>query len=219
MTVTIMGRSAWGALPPNRDPGLMTKCDAIVLHHPVTVQPETIDHAIDIVRQIDRQHINAREPDGRPTYSDIAYNFLVGPDVYFVGRGISANDGATDNTMATDTISVCVLGDYRTDLVDDRYFRAIRFTVDTIRGAWGQIPCRPHHDYYATTCPGPNIDSIIHALNEAPEMTPDEFFKHPIELSDGEPPVPYPTNIEGWFIYTHRELQIIRQRLEAMKGV
>lgn len=203
-------------MPPNRDPGVMHRCTDIVLHHTVTGQPATIDAATATVQQIDREHLAKTEPDGRPTYSDIAYNLLVGPDVVYIGRGPTINDGATDNDVTTDTVSISVLGDYRIDIVTPPYRAAIDAAVRLCRDVWGPLPVRPHHDFYNTACPGPHLDAIIDSLNEAPDMTEDEFFTHPLTLSDGEPPVPYPTNVEGWFIYVHREFQIMRQLLEEL---
>lgn len=214
--VAIIGRSAWGALPPNRPCGYMDKCDTIVIHHAVTDQPKTISDATAQVQAIDRYHLTKVKPDGTLEYADIAYNLIVGPDCYFVGRGPTANDGATDANPTTNTVSICVLGNYTIDEITPAFKRAIEFAVEVCRNVWGPLPVRPHHDFYATGCPGGNLDAFIPTLNGATEMTADEFFTRPITLSDGEPPKPYPTDVAGWFVYVHRELQIIRQDIAAM---
>lgn len=215
--VAIIGRSAWGALPPNRECGYMNDCDAIVLHHSATTQPRTIHEASSQVQAIDRDHLTRVNNKGKLIFCDIAYNLLVGPDCYFVGRGPTAYDGATDDDQTTKTVSICILGNYMIDDITAPYKRSIEFAVEVCRNVWGNIPVRPHHDFYATGCPGINIDKLIPTLNGAVDMTADEFFTRPITLSDGEPPVPYPTTVEGWFIYTHRELQIIRNELTALR--
>lgn len=216
--VAIIGRSAWGALPPNRECGYQDKCDAIVLHHSVTGQPRTIHEATQQVQAIDRYHLTKVAPSGKLEYCDIAYNLLVGPDCYFVGRGPTANDGATDDVSSTKTVSICVLGNYTVNEVTPAFRRAIEFAVEVCRNVWGNIPVRPHHDFYQTACPGLNLDSFIPTLNGATDMTADEFFTHPLALTDGEPPMPYPSTVEGWMIYVHREFQLMRQSLARIEA-
>jgi len=215
--VAFIGRSSWGALPPNRDPGVMSKCDAIVLHHTVGLHPQTINDGTVEMRRLDYEALHKTNPDGTLTYSDIPYNLVVGPACVFIGRGPTLNDGATDNDLSTDTVSVSVMGDFRTDEMTPNYIDALIDAVHLCRRVWGPIPVRPHHDYYATQCPGPILEALIPRLNGLTDMDPQQFFEHPLTLSDGEPPTPYKTNVEGWLIYVHREFQIMRQILERLE--
>lgn len=213
--VPVVGRSSWGALPPNRDPGYMEKCDNGVLHHTVGLHPLTINDAYAEMRRLQAEALAKTEPDGTKTYSDIPYNLVCGPGVVFVGRGPNANDGATDDDISTDTVSVAVMGDYTKVRIDPEYQASIDTAVELCRLVWGWIEFVPHFHYYNTQCPATLVDLLPAINTKDDDMTEQEFFDHPLTLSDGEPPTPFPTTVEGWFVYVHRELQIIRQKLES----
>lgn len=216
--VPTYGRSSWGAATPNRVCGVMSRCDAIVLHHTVGLHPLTVNDAHVEMRRLQREALAKTKPNGELEYCDIPYNLVCGPDSIFVGRGPTINDGATDDDIQTHTVSVSVMGNFEWTTVSPEYRRSIIDAVNLCRLVWGPLEVKPHKSYMNTACPGAHLLAMIPDLNGDDEMTADEFFKRELILSDGEPPQPYPTNVEGWFVYVHRELQIIRQEVAALKG-
>ena len=96
MTV-IIGRSGWGALPPNRIAPPLTQGLCVVIHHSVTGFARDIVDAEAITLAIQRDHLHRTRPDGSLEFADIAYNLLVGPDVVLLGRGLDIQGGATGN--------------------------------------------------------------------------------------------------------------------------
>lgn len=226
MTV-IIGRSGWGALPPNRVIPQIDTIDSFVIHHSVTAQPGSFDESVEQVQRIQRQHLGATNPDGSATYSDIAYNVVAGWNCALVGRGVVVSDGATDNDPSTRTWSLCVLGDYRNDLVTPECRAGIVAGLQLGFDLYQPHPIRPHRDFYATACPGQNlidqIPSLQAELGDDDNMTPAdmdylakaivrEWFAHPMTLQDGQPPHDYPTTAEGTLAFIHRELQLIRTK-------
>lgn len=217
------GRSAWGALPPNRPSGTMERCSAIVVHHSATQPPVDFDAAKAQTLAIQRDHLSRVDQNGKLTFSDIAYNLLVGPGCTLVGRGPMLNDGATDDDTSTDTVSVCVLGNYEQDEVSPKTFEALQEAVKLCRDVWGPLPVKPHRDYYQTGCPGSYLIERIPELNGAPDMDPDQYFKHQITLDDDDLQPTYDTDIEGWHAFVHGELKrqrfVLVEILEAIQAL
>lgn len=223
MTV-IIGRSGWGALPPNRIAPPLGNVLEIVVHHSATGRATDILDAEAITLAIQRDHLRRVDDQGGLQFADIAYNLLVGPDVVLLGRGLEVCGGATGNGYDDRTVSICVIGNYQDDELGAPERRGL---VDAIRMVFDRhavCPVGAHRDLYATSCPGDHLvqqlASIEAEARNEDAMSPadidalataivDKFFAHPIELNAGGPPLPYPTTIQGWHVFTHQLLTAI----------
>lgn len=221
MTV-IIGRSGWGALPPNRIAPPLTQCLEVVVHHSATGTASDILDAEAITLAIQRDHLTRTKLDGSLEFSDIAYNLLVGPDVVLLGRGLTQQGGATGNGYDDRTASICVIGNYQTDELGPAERRALVYGIQMIWQQFGPSPVGAHRDLYATSCPGDHLVAQLASIEQEAKddepMTPadiealstaivDKFFAHPIELNAGGPPLPYPTTIQGWHVFMHQLMQ------------
>lgn len=226
MTVVI-GRSGWGALPPNRVVPSIDFVDTFVIHHSVTAQPTSFDESVALTQQIQRQHLGKVDANGNLEYSDIAYNVVAGWNCALVGRGITVYDGATDTDPTTATWSVCVLGDYTNDTVTPEIRNGIVAALHLGHDLYGSHPLRPHRDYYPTACPGENLIAQLPSLQAEMEgsddMTPadidalataivDKWFAHPMTLRDDAGGYTYKSNADGALTFIHGELKTIRQK-------
>jgi hypothetical protein len=227
----IIGRSGWGALPPNRIVPSIDFVDSFVLHHSVTAQPTSFDESVAQVQQIQRQHLAKLNPAGDHEYADIAYNVVAGWNCALVGRGVTVCDGATDTDPTTATWSVCVLGDYTKDLVPPEIRAGIVTALYLGFDLYGNHPIRPHRDFYPTACPGGNLIGLIPSLqaelDDTGDMTDtdidklataivDKFFTHPMTLRDDAGAYTYASNVQGALTFIHGELKTIRQHDEKV---
>lgn len=226
MTV-IIGRSGWGALPPNRIAPPLRVGLTVVIHHSDTGFAQDILDAEAITLAIQRDHLSRVKPDGSLEFSDIAYNLLVGPDVVLLGRGLDVQGGATGNGYDDRTVSVCVIGNLQDNELPAAERRAL---VDAIRMCWdryGVTSIEPHSAFYTTSCPGDHmrerLASIEAEAKEDEPMTPqdidalataivDKWFAHPMVLRDDAGGYTYKSNAEGALTFIHGELKTIRQK-------
>lgn len=213
---TLITRDQWGAAPPNRQAPRLKRIDEIVIHHSVTDRAIDIDDAKNITRAIQKDHLARENPDGTLQFADIAYNYLIGPGCVLIGRGGTTQGGATGNGWDGRTLSVCVIGDYEHQTVPLDVAATLKEFVDVARAGQSTIPVVPHKAHYATECCGKNLIAILPTLEEPPMAGSSDYFTHPLTLQDGTPPQPYPTNVEGWYTFIHRELQLIRESNQAI---
>jgi hypothetical protein len=110
---------------------------------------------------------------GRRTTSKfamIAYSYLLHPDgTIFEGRGVRKRNGANNNTKGGDlsnrnTLSVCLIGDYRTDQVTAAQRSSLAALTAWLR-AEGHLTADAdlagHRELHATACPGPNVVAVL----------------------------------------------------------
>lgn len=216
----IYGRSAWKALPPNWAPTFAGQVDTFVCHHSDTAQPMSAEESIAQVQAIQRDHLTRVHPDGTLQFGDIAYNVIAGHDCAIVGRGVDVTDGATDTDPSTLTWSVCVLGDYTKDLLTTPMRAGLLTALSLGLGRYGVKPLRPHNAFCPTGCPGtmlidalPGIESTY---TKEPTMTPDEYFAHQLKLNNPQDPAGGQTDIAGWHVFMHQELNLLRIAVENL---
>jgi len=217
--VIVIGRSGWGALPPNRIPPPLRTALCVVVHHSATGFAGDILDAERITLAIQKDHLSRLDDQGKLQFSDIAYNLLVGPDVVLMGRGIEVQGGATGNGYDDRTVSVCVIGNLQDNELPAAERRAL---VEAIRMCWdryGETSLEPHNHFYSTDCPGDHMREVLASVEAeakgADDVTPqdidalataivDKYFARQITLNTGEPPKPYPTTVQGWYVFMHQ---------------
>lgn len=229
MTV-IIGRSGWGALPPNRIAPPLKVALTVVVHHSATGFANDILDAEAITLAIQRDHLQRTNEDGSSQFADVAYNLLVGPDVILLGRGLEQQGGATGNGYDDRTVSICVIGNLADNPLPPAERRAL---VDAIRMAWdryGVTSTEPHSAFYATSCPGDHLREVLPSIEaEAKDSEPmtdaeidklstaivDKLMAAPVTVHEYDKPgtPAYQTNLRGWFDFAHGELQ--QTRLKA----
>ncbi|HYZ19843.1 MAG TPA: N-acetylmuramoyl-L-alanine amidase [Gaiellaceae bacterium] len=159
----LVGRQAWGAVPPRgRDPLLPEAARGVAVHYSGMDADEEADHArcAGRVRAIQRYHM---ESNG---WLDIAYSQLVCLHGYvFVGRGFGIRTAANGTTAANDGyFAICFLGNDTEGRAD--VTRAARRALgELIREYQRRYPravrVRPHSAFVATECPGRELRAYI----------------------------------------------------------
>jgi hypothetical protein len=159
----LVGRAAWGAVPPRgRVPLPAQQARGVAVHYSGTDADEQADHAncAGRVRGIQRYHM---ESNG---WLDIAYSQLVCVHGYvFVGRGFGIRTAANGTTAANEHyFAICFLGNDtagRADLTRN----ARNALGELIREYQRRYPrgrrVRPHSAFVATECPGRELRAYI----------------------------------------------------------
>lgn len=169
-SVQIVPRAGWNA-DANRgeyEPHVLRR---IVVHH--TYQPTAADYLahkrdqdrVLMIKRIQRYHMLDRG------WSDIGYHFLIGPDgVIFEGRPIDVIGSHCGGVPPagvrrifgnTGSIGICLIGNYDSEIPDDRMLDAFETLKAAINKGCGNIlPVFGHFQAWSKppkTCPGKNL--------------------------------------------------------------
>lgn len=148
-------RGVWGSPPSFRGPAA-----GVVVHHSVTKVTADAFADAQTVENVIYQ---------RGGFSMVAYSFLLHPDgTVFEGRGSRYRNGANSNKKGgllenTNTVSVCCIGDYRTDNVTAAQQTAFsRLLSDLRRDGIVAVDAVlvPHGDLAYTACPANAYDQL-----------------------------------------------------------
>lgn len=162
-----IGRSGWGAAPPEDINHIPTPTPRLWVHHTGTEQ-----HGAEGVRAIQRYHMQSKG------WLDIAYSFLIDDDgTVYTGRGAGVAGGHTEGDNSS-SHAICLMGNFENrrptvaslgSLVElSRYGRDVGWWVPTLGG---------HRDAPGaqTACPGQNLyDTLpeVRRLISIPVPTP-----------------------------------------------
>lgn len=144
----------------------------IIVHHSVT---KPTDNAAADARVVERIIYNRRF---KSRFSMVAYSWLIHPDgSIFEGRGHLWRNGANTNKKGgslsnSNTVSVCMIGDYRTDKITDVQRSAFWWLVQHLQGTGTVKPnpdIFPHSDLAWTACPSGAMDGLNQPLPEEEE--------------------------------------------------
>ena len=193
MTV-FLSRSAWGALPPNRQSADRTTTTHLFVHHSATLNPTSTPRPDDIEESKEQwssfqaDHLDRPVSDTNPTkWADLAYNIGVGPGVILEGRGWDAKGGGTgkgdrlphpSGSWDNVSVSICVIGNYQNEHLDPLTRASL---IDAMREAhtrYGDLTVMVDRDVNFTSCCGDNLIPLVPQLwAEAigDDMTPDQF--------------------------------------------
>jgi hypothetical protein len=146
----------WGSPPRFRGPA-----EGVVVHHSVTNAGSDAKAAARIV-----EHVIHR----RGGFSMIAYSYLLHPDgTVFEGRGSDYRNGANRNDKGgrfanSNTVSVCCIGDYRTDRITQPQQQAFaRLMSDLRRDGIITVDAEllAHRDLAYTQCPAGAYEQLL----------------------------------------------------------
>ena len=148
---------------------LKGEMSGIIVHHSVT--KPTGDAAAD-ARTVERIIYNRRF---KSRFSMVAYSWLIHPDgSIFEGRGHLWRNGANTNKKGgslsnSNTVSVCMIGDYRTDVITDVQRTSFWWLVQHLQGTRTvktNPDIFPHSDLAWTACPSGAMDGLNQPLPE-----------------------------------------------------
>jgi hypothetical protein len=154
----LVGRAAWGAVPPRaRDRLPAEAARGVAVHYSGMDADEQADHAhcAGRVRAIQRFHMESKG------WLDIAYSQLVCVHGYvFVGRGFGIRTAANGTTAANDGyFAICFLGNDKEGRAD------VTRLGELIREYQRRYPrarrVRPHSAFVSTECPGRELRAYI----------------------------------------------------------
>ncbi|MGH2921422.1 MAG: N-acetylmuramoyl-L-alanine amidase [Gaiellaceae bacterium] len=161
--MNVVGREAWGAVPPKgRDALAPTDARGIAIHYTGMNSDEHVEHANcpGRVRVVQRYHMKEKG------WLDIAYSHVVCKHGYvFVGRGYGIRTAANGTKRANNHyFAICFLGD-DTPGRDDLTRAGRRALGELIRDYRRRYPralhVRPHSAFVATDCPGRELGAYI----------------------------------------------------------
>ena len=136
--------------------------DGLVVHHSVTaITADPVADAQTVENVIYQRRFKSR-------FSMVAYSYLLHPDgTVFVGRGSAQRNGANRNQKGgplnnSNTVSVCLIGDYRVDVVTDEQRRAFDGLVDELlhAGVLAKRNTVAHSTLAYTLCPAAGFEQL-----------------------------------------------------------
>lgn len=162
--------------PTRRTPLPAYPAGTVFIHHGVSRTPTTENKEADAWRAYQRYHMGTRG------WSDIAYNFGVGPHTgnAYVGRGWRRQGGATGSPQDANSISICAIGDFESDETTPELIKGIVKLIK--RGQanghlQAELEILGHKDKpYSTSCPGK------HLYKQLPEIRK-EVHRTQVELA------------------------------------
>ena len=168
-------RSGWGALPPNRESPPRLETTIVFVHHSAVRKPHTIEEAKLQWAAFQRDHLDRTISDTNPLpWADIAYNLGVGPGVILEGRGWDVKGGGTgpgnkvphhSGSWDNVSLSVCVLGNYQVDELDDATRESLLEVFREVRERYGDaLVVMGDRDVNSTACCGDHLYSELTAL-------------------------------------------------------
>lgn len=145
--MVIVGRKAWGARD-SRGMSHNVRSGRFKVHWTVSCSASGLDAEKQALQNIQNFHMNTRG------WSDIAYNFVVGPSGrIYEGRGHGVRSAANGNTILNyQHQAIAVIAGPTCDATDEQ-FEALgeflrRYSRNDVKG---------HRDGYSTSCPGDRI--------------------------------------------------------------
>lgn len=120
----------------------------IVLHHSYNPEDDVLFEEWD---NITNYHINVKG------WLDVGYHYGIeyvnGEVVIQNGRPENAN-GAHCKGLNTQSIGICVIGNYDNKKPDDKMIDRLVELIQDIYTRWGELPIVLHRDYANKSCPG-----------------------------------------------------------------
>lgn len=157
-------RAEWGAEPrvTPSSAGTISKPKGVVIHwEGPRMGAMTHDRCAGTVRSIQSFHVRPGSQGGRG-WLDIAYNWVVCQHGYvYEGRGLRYRSAANGTTAANaGYYAVCALVG-QGDPLTIELLRGLNRTVNALRASGAGKKVQPHHQHYATECPGPDLTRWI----------------------------------------------------------
>lgn len=166
----ILSRSGWRAAKRKGSPVAMHPT-RVTVHHTEGAQTMSEADTAAAVRGIQHYHMAGRAAEGKDTWDDIGYHFLI-DGAGRVAEGRPAETlGAHAGGANQDNIGVSMMGDFNRQKPTPAQVESLTRLVSFLAIKYGQNPSRkgflePHRHYDQTDCPGKNMMAILASLRE-----------------------------------------------------
>ena len=157
MATTFLSRDQWSAAPPTKTLPVSSALKGVCLHWMgFHIEGDTTR----LVRSIQRNHMSPPK-----SWWDVAYNELISQTgVVVEGRGLTVRSGAQGGTRHNKAYVALGLLIGPGQPPTDAMIEAVRDRISVVRYFQPQATeIVGHKDLKATTCPGPDVDRMIHA--------------------------------------------------------
>jgi hypothetical protein len=176
MPTPIVSRTAWGARNPTRITPLNTPVRRLIVHHGASPAGRSATDERALIRSYQSLHMDTRG------WTDIAYNILIGQSgTAYEGRGPDRQGGATGSPWDAESISICLVGNFQTDIptpeLVDTLVAVIRDLIDSGH-LTVDVEITGHIDHFSTACPGSNVVALLPEIRRRVFATIEE----PVEM-------------------------------------
>lgn len=147
----VVSRAQWGARPigPNHDP--MPSITRITVHHTHDIPGMTSDSDVNLVRRVERFHMDQRG------WAGIGYHYLIGRDgTVYEGRPASIQGAHARGRNNIQNLGIALIGDFDERLPPAVQMAGFERFLDQMRSRY-QVPAARvygHRDFVVTECPG-----------------------------------------------------------------
>lgn len=166
----ILSRAGWHA-KARKGSAVAMHPTHVTVHH--TEGPQTMSEAdtIAAVRSVQHYHMVGRAAEGKDTWDDIGYHFLIDGSGRVAEGRPAETLGAHAGGANDDNIGISVMGNFNKQKPTAAQVESLTRLVSFLAIKYRQDPSRngflePHRHYDNTDCPGKNMMSILAALHQ-----------------------------------------------------
>ncbi|MDE2512358.1 MAG: N-acetylmuramoyl-L-alanine amidase, partial [Elusimicrobia bacterium] len=166
----ILSRAGWHAAK-RKGTAVAMHPTHVTVHH--TEGPQTLTEAqtAAVVRNIQHYHMAGRAAEGKDTWDDIGYHFLIDGSGRVIEGRPAETLGAHAGGANQDNIGIAMMGDFNRQKPTPAQIESLTRLVSFLAIKYGQNPSRagflePHRHYDQTDCPGKNMMAILAALRQ-----------------------------------------------------
>jgi len=186
----ILSRSGWRAARRKGSPVAMHPTH-VTVHH--TEGPQTMSEAdtAAAVRNIQHYHMAGRAAEGKDTWDDIGYHFLIDGSGRVAEGRPAETLGAHAGGANENNIGISMMGDFNRQKPTPAQVESLTRLVSFLAIKYGQNPSRqgflePHRHYDQTDCPGKNMMAILASLRERVNARTGELLARLHGAKDGQ---------------------------------
>lgn len=166
----ILSRSGWHAAKRKGSPVAMHPT-RVTVHHTEGAQTMSEADTAAAVRGIQHYHMAGRAAEGKDTWDDIGYHFLIDGSGRVAEGRPAETLGAHAGGANENNIGISMMGDFNRQKPTPAQVESLTRLVSFLAIKYGQNPSRqgflePHRHYDQTDCPGKNMMAILASLRE-----------------------------------------------------
>lgn len=166
----ILSRAGWHAAKRKGSPVAM-RPTRVTVHHTQGAQTMSEADTAAAVRGIQHYHMAGRAAEGKDTWDDIGYHFLIDGSGRVAEGRPAETLGAHAGGANENNIGISMMGDFNRQQPTPAQVESLTRLVSFLAIKYGQNPSRqgflePHRHYDQTDCPGKNMMAILASLRE-----------------------------------------------------
>jgi hypothetical protein len=167
----ILSRAGWGAVK-RKGTAVAMHPTHVTVHHTQGPQTMTEAQTVAAVKSVQYYHMVGRGREGKDTWDDIGYHFLIDGSGRVAEGRPAETLGAHAGGANQDNIGISMMGDFNRQQPTAAQIESLTRLVTFLAIKYGQNPSRqgflePHRHYDNTDCPGKNMMSILDALRRS----------------------------------------------------